>query len=91
MSSPSSPNFGLCRAYYFDALSGAGKNFTVRVLQSILELHGQKAIAVATSAVPSSILDRGRTARYIFKIPIPCFSESVCNISTDTKLTYNIR
>ncbi len=38
-------------------------------------------IPVATSAVAPSLLENGRTAHSVFKIPIPCDAESVCNIS----------
>ena len=44
----------------------------------------------ATSAVAASLLECRRTAHSVFKIPIPCFSESVCNTCLDSKLACTI-
>ncbi len=51
--------------------------------------HG--VIAVATSVVAASLLQNGRTAHSLFKIPIPCYSGSACNISMETKIADTIR
>ena len=79
------------RGYFLDAPGGTGKTFTIRAIQSMLRMREQKVIAVATPAVAASLLEGSRTAHSVFKIPIPCFSESVCNTSLDFKLARTIR
>ena len=63
----------------------------MRNIQLLLEWRGRKVIPVATSAVAASVLQRGRTARSVFKISIPCDSKSVCNISLKSELAASIR
>ena len=58
--------------YMLDAPGGTGKNFTIGVIQSILKLREQKGTAVARSSLTFSLLDEGRSAHSVFKIPIPC-------------------
>ncbi len=79
------------RSFFFDAPRVTGKKFTIRSIQSILRVRGQKVFVVATSAVATSLFENGRTAHSTFKIPIPCSSESVRNISMDSKLASTIR
>ena len=88
---PFSHNCGWSRAFFLDASDETGKTFVIRVIQSILKLRAQKVIAVATSAVAASFLDRGRTAVSVSKIPIPCFSYSACSMSMDSNLASKIR
>lgn len=76
---------------FLDAPGGTGKTFKIRAIQELLELRGRKTIAVATSAVAASLLPGGRTAHSVFKIPIPCFSDSACRISMDSSLSQEIR
>ena len=63
----------------------------MRTIQSLLTLRSREVISVATSAVAASVLDNGRRAHSVFKIPIPCVFESVCNISLDSALAAEIR
>ncbi len=63
----------------------------MRTVQSLLTLRSWKVIPVATSTVAASLLDNGRTANSVFKIPIPCDSEIVCSISLDSALAAEIR
>ena len=63
----------------------------MRTAQSSLELRGRKVTSVATFAVAASLLQGGRTAHSVFKIPIPCDSESVCTISMESALAAVIR
>ncbi len=67
--------FDRSRSFFLDALRGTAKTFTIRAIQPILRLRGQKFIAVATFAIAALPLENGRTAHSTFGIPIPCFSE----------------
>ena len=69
-----------------DAPEGTGKTFTIREIQSVLSNRKHSVIAVATYAVAASLLEDGRTAHPVFKIPIPCHPDSVCNISMESKI-----
>jgi len=44
------------------------------------------ALCVASSAIAALLLDGGRTAHSRFKIPIPVFETSFCNIARNTQL-----
>ena len=79
------------KAYFLDAPGGTGKTFTIRAIQALLQLRNRTVLPVATSAVAASLLPGGRTAHSVFKIPIPCFVDSVCNISMDSTLAQEIR
>ena len=46
---------------------------------------------MATSAVASSLLEEGRTPRWVIKIPIPCYADSVYNISMESNAANELR
>ena len=77
--------------FFHDAPGGKGNIFSIRAIQSILILRGQKVISIVTSAVAASLLENGRTANSTFNIPIPCFVEIVRSIYMDSKLACTIR
>ena len=84
-------NSNKSRGFFVDAPGGTGKMFVMRTVQSFLELRGRKVISVATSGVAASLLQGNRTAHSEFEIPIPCYSESVCNMSMQSALAAVIR
>ncbi|CDF36420.1 ATP dependant DNA helicase [Chondrus crispus] len=49
-----------------------------------LRTRRKQVIAVATSAVAAVLLDGGRTAHSVFKIPIPVSAESTCSFSANS-------
>ena len=77
-------------ALFWMRLDEPGK-IVIRVFQYLLELGCRSVISTMTSAVSVYLLERGRTARSAFKVPIPCDSESVCNIPLDPKLATQIQ
>ena len=71
---------------------GTGTTFVSRAIQSLSKVRNYRVIAVATSAVASSLLEKdGRSAHSIFKIPITCYAESVCNISMESNTANELR
>ena len=88
---PFNPRSSTSRAYFLDALGVTGKTFTIRATQALLKLRKHSFIAVATSALAAFLLENGRTAHSFFKIPIPCYADSVCNISMESKLANELR
>ena len=89
--SPFNHQSAYSRAYFLDAPGGTGKTFTIHAIQSILKARKHSIIAVATSAVAASLLEDGRTAHSVFKIPIPIYADSVCNISMESKIANELR
>ena len=63
---------------------GTGKTFVIRTMQSLLKVRNHTVISVATSAIASYLLEECRTVYLVFKIPIPCFADSVCIISMES-------
>ncbi|CDF38180.1 ATP dependant DNA helicase PIF1 [Chondrus crispus] len=72
------------RLFFLDAPGGTGKTFVLSAIQDFLRSRPKQVIAVATSAVAAVLLDGGRTAHSVFKIPIPVSAESTCNFSTNS-------
>ncbi len=44
--------------------------FTIRAIQAVYKAQQKRTIAVPTSAIAATVLDGGRTAHSLFKIPI---------------------
>ncbi|CDF37706.1 ATP dependant DNA helicase PIF1 [Chondrus crispus] len=72
------------RLFFLDAPGGTGKTFVLSAIQDFLRSRPKQVIAVATSAVAAVLLDGGRTAHSVFKIPIPVSAKSTCNFSTNS-------
>ncbi|CDF36294.1 unnamed protein product [Chondrus crispus] len=72
------------RLFFLDAPGGTGKTFVLSAIQDFLRTRRKQVIAVATSAVAAALLDGGRTAHSVFKIPIPVSAESTCSFSTNS-------
>lgn len=81
----------MSRAFFFDASESTSKTITIRTIQALLHLRERKVIALANSAVAASLLDGGRTADSLFKIPIPCYEDSVCRMLMDSAIVADIR
>ncbi|CDF33193.1 ATP dependant DNA helicase [Chondrus crispus] len=60
------------------------QTFVLRAIQNFLRTRRKQVIAVATSAVAAVLLDGGRTAHSVFKIPIPVSAESTCSFSANS-------
>src|SRR4051812_20539886 len=56
-----------------------------RTLSSALRSKKKIVLAVASSGIASLLLPGGRTAHSEFKIPVPTFDNSTCNIDKNTE------
>ena len=65
---------------------GTGKTFIWRTLATSLRANNQIVIIVASSGIASLLLPGGRTAHSKFKIPVPIFEDSPCNIHQGSEL-----
>uniref|UniRef100_A0A0R0JM12 ATP-dependent DNA helicase n=1 Tax=Glycine max TaxID=3847 RepID=A0A0R0JM12_SOYBN len=72
--------------FFLYGFVGTGKTFIWRTLANSLRAENQIVIIVASSGIASLLLPGGRTAHSRFKIPIPIFEDSTCNIHQGTEL-----
>ena len=77
--------------YFLHVPDGTGKTFTVHPIKSILKARKHYIIAIAISTVAASLLEDGRMAHSVFKISIPIYADSVCNISMESKIANELR
>jgi len=66
--------------FFLDGPGGSGKTFVYKVLLALVRRDGHVAIGVASSHIATLLLEGGRTAHSIFKIPIALGRDSMCSI-----------
>ncbi|KAL3037718.1 hypothetical protein AAZX31_01G086000 [Glycine max] len=71
--------------FFLYGFGGTGKTFIWKTLASSLRTDNQIVIIVASSSIASLLLPGGRTAHSRFKIPVPIFEDSTCNIHQGTQ------
>ena len=72
--------------FFLHAYRGTGKTYIWRTLASSLRVNNHIVIMVASSGITSLLLPGGRTAHSKFKIPVPIFEDSTCNMLQGTQL-----
>jgi hypothetical protein len=72
--------------FFLHGYGGTGKTFMWRTLAASLRSRCQIVLTVATSGIASLLLPGGRTAHSKFKIPVPAFENSMCNIEGVSEL-----
>ena len=72
--------------FFLYGYGGTGKTYIWRTLASSLREKNQIVIMVASSGIASLLLPGGRTAHSKFKIPVPIFEDSTCNILQGSQL-----
>ncbi|KAG5016666.1 hypothetical protein JHK82_022317 [Glycine max] len=72
--------------FFLYGFGGIGKTFIWRTLASSLRAENQIVIIVASSGIASLLLPESRTAHSRFKIHVPIFEDSTCNIHQGTQL-----
>jgi len=65
---------------------GTGKTFIWRTLATSLRANNQIVIIVASSDIASLLLPDGRTTHSKFKISVPIYENSTCNIHQGSEL-----
>ncbi|CAL4067132.1 unnamed protein product, partial [Meganyctiphanes norvegica] len=80
-----SENIGL---YFIDAPGGTGKTFELSLLLAKERMNGRIALAVASSGIAATLLEGGRTAHSVFKLPLNLANTETptCNISKGTDM-----
>ncbi|KAG4949627.1 hypothetical protein JHK82_042850 [Glycine max] len=72
--------------FFLYGYGGTGKIYIWRTLATSLKANNQIVIMVASSGIASLLLSGGRTAHSKFKIPVPIFKDSTCNIHQGSQL-----
>uniref|UniRef100_A0A0R0EF43 ATP-dependent DNA helicase n=1 Tax=Glycine max TaxID=3847 RepID=A0A0R0EF43_SOYBN len=72
--------------FFLYGYGGTGKTYIWKTLASSLRANNKIVIMVASSDIASLLLPGGRTAHSKFKIPVPIFEDSTCNIHQGTQL-----
>jgi hypothetical protein len=66
--------------FFLDDPGGSSKTFVYKVLLALVRRDGHVAIGVASSGIAALLLEGGRTAHSVFKIPIALSRDSICSI-----------
>ena len=78
--------------FFLDGPGGTGKTFLWSAILDSVRSQGKIALAVASSGVAAGLLEGGRTAHSLFKIPVQGLTESSsCSIAVNTQLAQLIR
>ncbi|XP_006577600.1 uncharacterized protein LOC114405111 [Glycine soja] len=72
--------------FFLYGYGGTGKTYIWKTLASSLRADNKIVIMIASSGIASLLLPGGRTAHSKFKIPVPVFEDSTCNIHQGTQL-----
>ena len=71
--------------FFIDGPGGTGKTHVYRILLARVRQRGDIALAVASSGNAALLLNGGRTAHSMFKIPIHVDADSHCTISAQSE------
>ncbi|GBM58424.1 hypothetical protein AVEN_63782-1 [Araneus ventricosus] len=74
----------IAKCFFLDGPAGTGKTFVYSTLLHAVRGKGDQAIAVASTGIAATLLSGGRTAHYIFKIPLTLNATSTCNLKPNT-------
>jgi len=66
--------------FFLYGYGGTRKKFIWKMLASSLRADKKIVLMVASNGIASLLLLGGRTAHSKFKIPVPIFEDSTCNI-----------
>ena len=77
--------------FFLDGPGGTGKTFLQNILLAHVRKQGKVALAVASTGIAATLLEGGRTAHSMFKIPLKVHSDSTCDISKRSDLAELLR
>ena len=82
------PSTDMCgNAFFIDAPGGTGKSFLLNLILKTARSKGKVALAVASSGIAATVLQGGRTAHNMFKIPLmESYEIKSCSIKKNTNL-----
>jgi len=77
--------------FFVNGPGGTGKTFLYNTILAKKRAEGKIALAVATSGIAANLLDGGKTAHSILRIPLQIFNDSSCQIETNSELATMLR
>ncbi|XP_068992255.1 uncharacterized protein [Neodiprion pinetum] len=74
--------------FFLDAPGGTGKTFLISLILAEIRSNNGIALAVASSGIAATLLDGGRTAHSVFKLPLNIQNnpDAVCNIKKQSSM-----
>ncbi|GFX39486.1 ATP-dependent DNA helicase [Trichonephila clavipes] len=74
--------------FFLDAPGGTGKTFVISLILAEIRSNNGIALAVASSGIAATLLDGGRTAHSVFKLPLNIQNnpDAVCNIKKQSSM-----
>ena len=85
------PNANQGQLFFVDGPGGTGKTFLYNTILAKKRSEGKIALAIATSGIAANLLEGGKTAHSVLRIPLQVFNDSVCRISINSELAQMIR
>lgn len=79
------------KIYFLNGAGGSGKSYICNILTDKLRYLGLVVINVASTGCASILMNNGNTIHTAFKIPIPIFEDSCCNIKMQSSLASFIK
>ncbi|CEP09853.1 hypothetical protein, partial, partial [Parasitella parasitica] len=79
------------RIYFADGPGGTGKTFVFNALLGRVSMKGEVAIAVTSSGTASLLLKGGRTAHYMFQIPLDFTTTTMCKMNPRSEIATFIK
>jgi hypothetical protein len=76
----------LGKMIFVHSAGGGGKTFVCNTIAAAVRSRGDVALCVASSGIAALLLEGGRTAHSVFKIPIPVDEASVASIKRNTQM-----
>ena len=85
-------NNGEPRMFFLLGPAGSGKTFTINTIILAVQSRGEKVIVCSSSGISSLLLNGGRTAHSVIKIPIENpHDRMMCSLSLDSDMALQIR
>ncbi|XP_063974372.1 uncharacterized protein LOC135161043 [Diachasmimorpha longicaudata] len=74
--------------FFLDAPGGTGKTFVISLIVAEMRSNNGIALVVASSGIVATLLDGGRTAHSVFKVPLNIQNnpDAVCNIKKQSAM-----
>ncbi len=71
---------------FLHSAGGGGKTFLCNTIAAAVHAQGQNVLTCASSSISAILLVGGHTSHSTFKIPIPSYDDTTCNIRRGTHL-----
>ncbi|POS82785.1 hypothetical protein EPUL_003993 [Erysiphe pulchra] len=77
--------------FFLQGAAGTGKKILYKTLCGLYKSQSKIVLCVASSEIAALLLPNGRTAHSVFRIPLDCLGNAVCNIGGQNHLADLLR